>query len=205
MLKFVMIHGLGGLSISFWPLETYLAYKNIGPIYKVNYVSKSGSLDQVVENLEKEMEKIANKKEDKLVLITQSLGGVLSIRLKGWKIIHNIFIVSPLRGAHLVDQIKSTIPTFLYEWFKPDVAEELTDDHIVDPPCFRYSTISTSWPGSNFDGRVYQNETIIEESNHYHIPNSGHIMIFLNPQLFYIVAEILERVNQYQKVLASLN
>ena len=187
--KYIFIHGLGGFANSFLPLEKYLNHYGISPTFKISYPSKKFKLDELVLLIDEQIGKIANK-TDKIVLITQSLGGLLSLKLTNWNIIQNILIVAPLNGACIAQKVKNILPNYMFKKVLPPVVEELiaTKSEI---PKYKYNTISAAWIGTNFDGRVFKNETILENKHHIHIPYSDHILIFLDPRLFKIVYNLL--------------
>ena len=111
----------------------------------------------------------------------------------GWNIIHSISIVSQLKGAYFVKQLKNILPQIIQDMMHKPAYDYLINiiDNPINKPNYKYNTISTSWPLLEFDGCVYKNETQIDDENHIHIPNSDHRLIFADIRLFREVYKLL--------------
>ena len=122
-------------------------------------------------------------------MIGQSLGGVIGAQLHkdGWNVQKLIAIASPLRGARIINQLKDTlcdkVRSFLEPLLMREVYNDLNSGVEFKVPPHDYYTISTSWPGLDFDGCVYRDEATIDHEKHHHIPWSDHRFVFFSWRL----------------------
>ena len=188
-----LIHGLGSHAWSLWPLQTYLNHEGYINCYCIEYpVDQMIDLEEMLDFVDVEMQKCAKKKRS-VILIGQSMGGVVSNRLhtKGWKIRMAIYIGSPLHGARLLNQLDRRLPIWVRnELFKKPYEILMSKTREVEPP-HPYRTISMGWFWTHFDGCVYVDETILNMRHHTHLQWADHRTVFLNPRLWCVVAEQL--------------
>jgi pimeloyl-ACP methyl ester carboxylesterase len=185
-LPIFLIHGIGASSITLWPLEKYLNYKGFKNVFKIDYpVNKMTFLDSV-NYVDAEIDKLVNKKKDKVILIGQSMGGVISNELhkKGWKIEKAIYIVAPLNGAHLLNKLKNKLPEKIANFMhKAPYDHLMKEEKAVEPP-HDYHTIGVSWPFMDFDGCVYKKEMILDKKKHSHLRWLDHRTAFISIRLW---------------------
>jgi len=192
-LHIILLHGSGGYSWSLTPIKIFLkgiGYKNI---HVINY-DYTGTIDGCIESVHNQLLKKANIEKDSIIVIGQSLGGVVGMNLhkKKWNIKKLIAIASPLKGASIINTLDKYVPSIYYKLFHRKVFDELkiSKDKVIKPP-HEIFTISTSWPFTNFDGCVFKHEAIIDNDNHIHIPCSDHRLIFMSPRLMYHLNRLL--------------
>jgi len=189
----ILLHGADGRSWSLRPIKKTLEEK-YNCVHIVDYDHK-GTLDQCLEDADKQIQNIVPKNR-KIVIIGQSLGGVIGSKLhtSGWDICLLIAIASPLRGARFINTLNSKLSPIYTRFIRRVVYDDLGENvhkEFVKPPHPVY-TISTSLPIiGNFDMCVFVDETIVDENTHYHIPNSHHALVFFSDRLKKILKEIL--------------
>jgi pimeloyl-ACP methyl ester carboxylesterase len=184
-LPIFLIHGIGASSITLWPLEKYLNYKGLKKTFKIDYPVNKMTLLESVNYIDTELNKLANKK-DKIILIGQSMGGVISNELhkKGWKIEKAIYVVAPLNGARLLNKLKNILSDKIVNFMhKPPYDHLMKEEQALEPP-HDYHTIGVSWPFLNFDGCVYKDETILDENKHSHLRWLDHRTAFVSIRLW---------------------
>jgi len=194
----VLLHGLGEKPWQMYPLELYLnkvgGLQNTHRIlYEVNNIPYVEALDK----LDNQLENILNKDTDKLIVIGQSMGGVMANNLhtKGWTCLKIITIGSPLHGARLLNYLESKLPNWItkklkkraYDYLMDKSANQLRD---LKPPC-DYHNITMSLPFCSFDGCVFADEAKFKDDfdNHTHLPWAHHTTIFFNPRLWCCVLD----------------
>ncbi len=187
-----LLHGIGAHTITLLPLELYLnciGYKNT---HRLWYPVDTMEFEETMDYVDKEMEKLADKNKE-ILLIGQSIGGVVSNNLhkKGWKVKQAIYIGSPLHGANFLNQLEDILPKNIVELLTKKPYDYLKAKEHEEPPPHPYKTISMGWAYSNFDGCVYQNETMLEEEHHIHLPWADHRTVFANPRLWIQVGNLL--------------
>ena len=194
----ILLHGLGEHSWQMYPLQLYLKqvgkFENVHRVdYKVNDVSYQESLD----GLDAKLDKLLNKESDKLIVIGQSMGGVMANNLhtKGWSCLKIVTIGSPLHGARLLTFLESKLPTFITNRLR-----RRAYDHLIEkankqmkdkkPPC-DYHNITMSLPFCNFDGCVFVDEAKFDDDheNHTHLHWAHHTTVFFNPRLWICVLD----------------
>jgi hypothetical protein len=194
-----MLHGLGAHPITLKPLEWYLNY--IGHVntynikYKVNqYATVQQSVDEVDTIL---LDAGMQKTTDELILIGQSMGGVVANNLHtaGWNIVFAIYIGSPLHGANLINQLERTLPRMIINILNKPPYDILKNKDREDEPPHPYKTITMSWLfTSSFDGCVYKNEAMLDEQNNMHLYAADHRTVFANPRLWFKVGKLIDGV-----------
>ena len=190
-----LLHGVGGHTITLLPLEFYLkkiGYKRTFIIsYPVDYFD---CLDKNVDYVDEEMEKFADKEKEKVIIIGQSMGGIVANNLhkKGWNIQKSIYIGSPLHGANLLNQLESILPNTIKNNLNKKPYDYLKNKTQEEEPPHDYHTISMGWFYSNFDGCVYKEETILNEENHTHLYWADHRIVFIDPRLWFLVSYLLK-------------
>ena len=185
-LPIFLIHGIGASSITLWPLEKYLNYKGFKNTFKIDYpVNKMTFLDSV-NYVDAEISKLADKEKDKIILIGQSMGGVISNELhkKGWKIEKAIYVVAPLNGADLLNKLIRRLPERFTNFMHiPPYDHLMKGEKAIEPP-HAYHTIGVSWPFMDFDGCVYKEEAILDEKKHSHLRWLDHRTAFVSIRLW---------------------
>ncbi len=110
----ILLHGLGGFigpdftALSLKPMKSYLEFNNYINVYIVKYPSDESSIDESLEHVDGELTKLVDKDTEEIIVIGQSMGGVIAFNLhtKGWNIKRSISIGSPLHGARLITQVE---------------------------------------------------------------------------------------------------
>ena len=203
----ILLHGLGGFisskftSLSLYPLKTYLEYNNYNNVHLIEYPSDQNSIEESLDYVDSEMCKVVNKKSEKIIIIGQSMGGVIAFNMhtKGWNIKLTLSIGSPLHGAKLIDQIecklKDNLPGIVFEFLHNKIKcpghIALQNKEKQDEPPHEYRTISLGWFGYECDGCVYKDEAIINPEKNLHLAWADHRTIFLNPRLWYHVHNLI--------------
>lgn len=185
----VCIHGLNSHTLSFFPLKKYLEFNGYTNIICISYNSSNNILEKMLEEVDDNMKKIINIDKE-IIVIGQSLGGLIANRLhqKNWKIKKSIYIGSPLNGSRLAKIVRNNINKNL---ISPALEIFEKKEKEIIPP-HDYQTITMSWFGfSNFDGKVYKDEAIIEEKNNIHLNWQDHTLVFLNPRLWNLILNII--------------
>lgn len=192
----ILLHGLGAHPITLWPMELYLRYKGWENIHRLSYPIDTLPFDQVLDYVDRELEKVCDKKEE-IILIGQSMGGVIANNLhkKGWIVRQAIYIGSPLHGANLLNQLERILPTkirdYLYKLPYDYLKAKALGEYKEEEPPHSYKTISMGWGSLDFDGCVYRQETMLNEKNHIHLKWADHRTIFANPRLWIHVERLL--------------
>jgi len=189
----IMLHGLGAHPITFKPMELYLNYCGWINIHNIYYPVDTHITIQ--ESLDYIDEQIRHLRDEPIIVIGQSMGGVIGNRLHtmGYSILFGIYIGSPLQGANLLNQIDSIIPRFIRDKLhKPpyDILMNMVG-HVAEEPPHDYRTISMGWFWTNFDGCVYRGEAMMNSDKHIHLSWADHRTIFANPRLWYLVENLL--------------
>lgn len=189
----IMLHGLGAHPTTLLLLELYLNHMGWSNTHKPYYPIDKMTFDETMDYVDREITNIVQDREQEIILIGQSMGGVVSNNLhkRGWNIKKAIYIGSPLHGASLLHQLEKILPTKIrdqlyklpYDYLKMKGREEI--------PPHPYKTISMGWFFTDFDGCVYKNETILEDEHHIHLVWADHRTIFANPRLWILVEQLL--------------
>lgn len=193
-----LLHGLGPSITtrpSLAPLEWYLNKCGYTNTHRIAYPTSESDLDEMLNYVDAEMKKYANPDTDEVILIGQSMGGVVSNNMHrmGWNIRFAIYIGAPLHGANLLNQLEAVLPTMVRDFlFKKPYELLMNKEHDPIPP-HDYHAITMAWPFTAFDGCVYQSEGMLEEDKHTHLPWADHRTVFLNPRLWYHVNNILNK------------
>lgn len=206
----ILLHGLGAHPITLEPLRLYLNYKGYDDIYNIKYnVDKYDTVEQSV----KEVDDILldyglvkssfadDKQASELVLIGQSMGGVVANNLHaiGWNIKFAIYIGSPLHGAKLLGQLENILPTTIVNKLHKPPYDLLKDKPPEKEPPHPYKTITMSWlffSRSGFDGCVYKEESILNEEHNTHLSGADHRTIFANPRLWMLVHKLIQQMDK---------
>ena len=121
-----LIVGLGSNELSFIVLKKYLKIIGFNNVHCISYRSNELNYEESMEHVDNELEKYCSK-EDEIICIGQSFGGVISNNLHryGWSLLKGIYIGSPLKGAEILNfasKVKENIPERIYSicvWEKP--------------------------------------------------------------------------------------
>lgn len=203
----ILLHGLGGFigpeftALSLAPLKSYLEFNNYTNVNIVKYPSDKFSIEESLDYVDNEILKIANKETDKIIVIGQSMGGVIAFNLhtRGWDLKLSLSIGSPLHGARLITQVeerlKENLPENIFDYLHKSIKCQghiaLQNKSIQEEPPHDYRTISLGWFNYDFDGCVYKDEAIINPDKNLHLAWADHRTVFLNPRLWYHVKKIL--------------
>ena len=117
-----LIHGLGptlATHPSLMPLEWYLNKNGYARTHRVEYPVNELDLNEMLDYVDAEMVKHTDRDNDEVILIGQSMGGVVANNLhqKGWDVKYAIYIGSPLHGARLLNTLDSILPTMIRDYF----------------------------------------------------------------------------------------
>ncbi len=99
-----LLHGLGAHPITLLPLELALNYVGFKNTHKLSYPVDTLPFEECLDDVYNKIISLIDK-DDPIVLIGQSMGGVVSNNLhtRGLNIKHAIYIGSPLHGANLLN------------------------------------------------------------------------------------------------------
>ena len=193
-----LLHGLGARPITLWPLERYLIWKGVKNTHRLWYPVDKMTFEETLEYVDKEMAKYADKEKDTIVLIGQSMGGLVSNNMwkKGWNIDSAVYIGAPLHGARLIEKIESSVPTCVRRCLHKSLYKQKPYDFLRskqpdDIPPHNYHAITMSWPFTDFDGCVYKDEGMLEPEHHTHLRGADHRTIFANPRLWSTVLKVM--------------
>lgn len=196
LIPIFLLHGLGARPITLWPLEQYLrvagGFENTHCLY---YPVDRMEFEQSVNYVDSEMSKICSKEHEEVVLIGQSMGGVVanSLHKRGWKVRLAVYIGSPLHGAQVLNQLEAALPTSVWDWLYKKPYDFLKFKSEEREPPHPYHTISMAWPFADFDGCVYRQEATLREEHHTHLPWADHRTVFVNPRLWHRVNTIVSQ------------
>ena len=185
-----LLHGLGSHAVTLLPLEMYLNSMGFQNTHRVSYpVDYFDTVEKSVEYVDSELSQFAEKEKDEIVLIGQSMGGVVANNLhkKGWKVRKAVYIGSPLHAAQLLNQLESFLPTKIRDFLYKKPYDILKDKEREEEPPHDYHTVSMGWFNSRFDGCVYVDEAKLDEGKHTHLGWADHRTIFANPRLWKLV------------------
>lgn len=171
MTEIIYIHGLRAQGTMF----PFKLYNKAG--HTITYKTTNVTFDQMLDEVDTKIFKIVNSKDMELILVGWSMGGLIANRLhqRGWKIKLAIYLASPLNGASIL----SYIPIKPWNNILKFLAQK---DKEVEPP-HEYYTYSLGWFNSNFDGRVFKDDVIINKERHEHIPFTSHSLSVLDPRI----------------------
>lgn len=196
MIPIVLLHGLGAHPITFKPLEYYLNCKGFNT-HNIYYpVDEHHTIQESCEYVDGQ---INHLKQEKIIIIGQSMGGVIANNMYrlGYDIALGIYIGSPLHGAYLLNQLDELLPTFIKDRIHKPPYDILMNKQDENEPDHDYRTISMGWFNSDFDGCVYKNETIMDPSKHTHLSWADHRTIFANPRLWFLICDQIQSSNEF--------
>ncbi len=189
-----LLHGLGATPLSLKPLEMYLRWAGFENVHRISYPVNDVDFEESLRCVDAEMQKIADKSAEEVVLVGQSMGGVVanSMHKLGWKIGMAVYIGSPLHGARVLEQMEDVLPTPVMNFLHKKPYDFLKDKSPEEEPPHPYRTIGMSWPFCDFDGCVYRDEATLNEKHHTHLAWADHRTVFANPRLWTAVARLLD-------------
>ncbi len=203
--RVIFLHGLGEHPITLSLLKAYIQHKGFKNTYNLQYKVNTNTIQESVDEISDLLvDKYAlNKSTDELIIIGQSMGGVIANNMhkNGWNIRLAIYIGSPLHGARLLTQVENLIPYYLHQLLyrllhKPayDILKNKSREEI---PPHSYKTITMSWIFTRFDGCVYMDEAILDPIHNTHFRGADHRTIFANPRLWIKVYKlIIDEISQ---------
>lgn len=193
----VLLHGLGAWPITLEPLRLFLtwSYPDLKSIHNISYNADKQTLEESVVEVSEKLKKLLGSKKEAVVVIGQSMGGLVCNRLhgEGWSNIQKtITIGAPLHGARFLSQLEAVLPTRVRDWFYKRPYDSLKDKKPEKEPPHDYHNITMSWFWTNFDGCVYRDEACFEnEEKTTHFNWADHRFIFANPRLWILVARVM--------------
>lgn len=196
MIPVILLRGLGVTPLTLWPLEQYLRACGWTRTYRVAYPVNQHRLDVLVEVVDRLLQHLvptSKSKSEPIVVIGQSMGGLIAVRLhtKGWTVHQAITIGSPLHGARLLRQLGSVMPRRIRNaLYKVPYQDLMTKSKEPRPP-HPVHTVSMGWACSRFDGCVYRDETCLDPDYHTHLAWADHRVVFVDPRLWRLVARVL--------------
>lgn len=132
-----------------------------------------------------------------LVVVGQSMGGVVggALHTRGWRVALLVTIGSPVRGARLLDVLERALPAAVANALRKPVHAHLLElargERACDVPPHPYHCITMSWPGTTFDGCVWQDEATYDDEHHTHLAWADHRTVFANPRLWWHVNSLV--------------
>ena len=189
-----MIHGLISSPLTFIPLERYIRMNGYINTHRISYKPDSSHFEESLQHVNDEILKHLDNKDDEIVVIGQSFGGNISNNLHkmGRNVIKSICICSPLNGARLIGRVERKMPRIVNKLLFGKPHEYLKNKHNEEIPPHDFHTISFGLFKTDFDGRVFKDETILDKDKHTHIHWCEHMGGFVDPRLFSEVGKILK-------------
>ena len=77
----ILLHGLGAHPVTLLPLELYLNYMGWKNTHKLYYPVDKMTFDETMDYVDKEIAKIVKDRKQEIILVGQSMGGVVSNNL----------------------------------------------------------------------------------------------------------------------------
>lgn len=187
-----LLHGLGSHPITLLPLEIYLNSKGFSRTKSIKYNPDRTDIDSTLDEVDQKLSEYVDKYSEEIILIGQSMGGVVANKMhtKGWKIKKAIYIGSPLHGARMVN-IVDVLPEFIIKFLRSPAWELLRKCERSEEPPHDYHTISMGWYDTEWDSRVFIDETMLDPDKHIHLKGEDHCLVFLKPKLWEVVTELL--------------
>lgn len=164
-------------------LKAYLSFYGYDKTHLIRYHPDMG-FSSAMEDVDKKIQQVANKKEDKIFVIGLFFGGLIANNLHrlGWKIRKGIYVASPMQGPSAYETIRESSNFFKYadsepyEWISAKDREE-------EPP-HEFHTISLGLWNSNNDGLLRKVDTMIDGNHHTHVKWTSRWTPFFTPPLF---------------------
>lgn len=191
----LLLHGLGGRPFTLTPLELALRYFGYKTIHRPWYpADQFEDIEKGLKKLDDILRNIGLKKEEPMVVIGASMGGVYANRLheRGWKILLGIYIGSPLNGAKLLSQLEQILPQCIQNALMKPPYQHLKKQSASPTPPHPYRTITSGWAWSSFDGCVYSSDAVIDPEFNTHMAWMDHRTGFLNPRLWWTIAKLIQ-------------
>lgn len=190
----ILLHGLGSHAWSLYPMKAYLRYCGYTTVHTVVYPASDLSITDSVDYVDTELLNLLYTRDKEVVLIGQSMGGVIANNLhtRGWDVHMAVYIGSPLHGANFLHTLNRVLPNWVKRRLKRHAHDVLMNKGREQEPPHDYHTISMGWFGSDFDGCVYRDETVLSEEKHTHFRWNDHRVVFFNPRLLHRVARLIE-------------
>lgn len=189
----ILLHGLGSHAWSFYPIKSYLRYRGYTTVHTVVYPASDLDITDSVDYVDTELLNILHTRETSIVLIGQSMGGVIANNMhsRGWDVQMAIYIGSPLHGANFLHTLNRVLPDWIKRRLRRHAHDVLMNKDREEEPPHNYHTISMGWFNSNFDGCVYREETMLDESKHTHFRWNDHRAVFFNPRLAFLIERLI--------------
>lgn len=193
-----LLHGAGVNPHTLVPLQNALNEAGYHNTHLFRYPMSELPFDECLSVLSELMERCNVEKNDPIIVIGQSLGGVFvnNLHRHGWTNIRlGIYICSPLAGARILKFIHRWFPNCLWRLLchnKTIQYKYIMEKEPEDEPPHPYATVSTSLPFMSFDGCVHADETVLNPMFHHHIPWSCHWSVFRSRALAEHVVDLLD-------------
>ena len=188
-LQVFLLHGLGAYPFVLYPLERYLNQHGWTRTKSISYNPNREDIEAAVDEADKILSLYADKEHEQIILIGQSMGGVIANRMhtRGWNIKKAIYIGSPLHGARMVNIIEYWFPNTIASMLRSPAWKPLGKCERAQEPPHDYHTISMGWYNSDWDSRVFKEETMLHPLKHTHLNGEDHCLVFTKTRLFEIV------------------
>lgn len=159
-MRVFLIHGLGGAPFTLYPLKWWLE-RTHEEVICITYAPDQESIEASVRSAHQGLLEHAKPEDGPILLVGHSMGGLVSNRLHahGWDVRAAVYVASPLGGARIIGQVERWIPPVLADKVRRPSYAELQNKERDPVPPHPYRTISVAWPGTTFDGRVYEDGT----------------------------------------------
>lgn len=191
-----LLHGLGSHPITLHPLERHLNKNGWMRTKAISYNPDRENIEEAVDEVDRILSFYADKQSEQIILIGQSMGGVISNKMhtRGWNIKKAIYIGSPLHGARMVNVVENWFGNTLASLMRSPAWKPLSKGEKVKEPPHDYHTISMGWYNSSWDSRVFKDETMLHPLKHTHLAGEDHCLVFMKKRLFDVVTLSLPEV-----------
>ena len=184
-----LLHGLGSHPITLHPLERHLNKHGWMRTKAISYNPDRENIEVTVDEVDRILSFYADKESEEIILIGQSMGGVISNKMhtRGWKIKKAVYIGSPLHGARMVNVVENWFGSTLAPLMRSPAWKPLSKGEKSQEPPHDYHTISMGWYNSDWDSRVFKDETMFHPLKHTHLTREDHCLVFMKQRLFDVV------------------
>lgn len=171
-------------------LKYYFKDANISSF---NYSTRKSTLREILEAFENYLNDLTKDRKEDIILIGHSFGGIVARSSKNTNIKHVITISTPHRGAHMA-HIINKFPK-LAKFYLGEIYDDILSLK-YEKPNHNITTISSSiLPKLGFDGTVFTEEMICDDTQNYHINFSYHGLQWFDLRFIKNIIDIIKSLN----------